>query len=281
MNNVPPHGAQPYENSLYNSESLSLDLTSRLAMDVSSHADQLSAPSIPSINSLVGTYAGEFNASQIATAPTTASDPESPFKLDDFQVYGCYPGTLALSYFDEALSSGGSDFFVNPVSAQSPCTPGFQTQPASVWDSAFGPYSPSLDSWVADKTALTQPSSFFTFCPGSVEDLSPLGHPQPQLAEQDPFSLGQQPPSPLSFSPLTQEPGTLDVSGLIEGRMSAKPHSPTENEGLCAVCGDNASCQHYGVRTCEGCKGFFKVRSFFLSLQSISFHNWGSVLDLN
>jgi len=35
--------------------------------------------------------------------------------------------------------------------------------------------------------------------------------------------------------------------------------SSTSKDGLCAVCGDNAICQHYGVRTCEGCKGFFKV----------------------
>ena len=34
-----------------------------------------------------------------------------------------------------------------------------------------------------------------------------------------------------------------------------QPQSPSL---LCAVCGDNAACQHYGVRTCEGCKGFFK-----------------------
>ncbi|XP_067622249.1 probable nuclear hormone receptor HR38 isoform X2 [Eurosta solidaginis] len=27
---------------------------------------------------------------------------------------------------------------------------------------------------------------------------------------------------------------------------------------VCAVCGDVAMCHHYGVRTCEGCKGFFK-----------------------
>lgn len=226
----PPHGVQPYDNSLYNSESLSLDLTCRLAMDVSSQTDQLSDASLPSINSLVGTYTSEFDASscQIATAPTTSSTDsvhESPFKKDDFQIYGCYPGSFALSYFDEALSSGGSECFVSPASVQSPCTPGFQPQPASAWASASGPYSPSLDCWVADKTTLLQTSSFFTYGPGSVEDLSPLDQPQPQLADQGHFCQEQH-PSLLSFSPLTLEPGTLDDSGFIEGSMSLKPNSP-------------------------------------------------------
>lgn len=263
----PQHRTQD-EKDLFRSELLSLDLTSRLAMDVSSHQDQFSTPgSLPSINSLVGTYMGEFDAysCQITTAPTTAgnaSGQKSPFQLDDFQVYGCYPGTFSLSYLDEALSPGGSDYFSSPASVSSPSTPSFQTQPTSAWDSAFGPYSPNPGCWVADKAALPQPSSFFPFAPASTEDLSPLGLQQCQLGEQDPFALAQQHPSPLPYSPLALDPGSLDGAVFMEGSLSPKAHSPTGNEGCCAVCGDNASCQHYGVRTCEGCKGFFKVSSF-------------------
>uniref|UniRef100_A0A1I7RQL7 Probable nuclear hormone receptor HR38 n=1 Tax=Bursaphelenchus xylophilus TaxID=6326 RepID=A0A1I7RQL7_BURXY len=35
-------------------------------------------------------------------------------------------------------------------------------------------------------------------------------------------------------------------------------NQPIDEQKLCAVCNDHAICQHYGARTCEGCKGFFK-----------------------
>ncbi|XP_056128953.1 nuclear receptor subfamily 4 group A member 1 isoform X2 [Lampris incognitus] len=237
---------------------------SSLAMDMNSPQDHLSAPSLPSIGSLVGTYTGEFDTyscqvtAASAPAPTgSSSGQESPFKVDDFQVYGCYPGSFTLSYLDEALSSGGSDYFGSPASASSPSALGFQSHSTSAWDSAFGPYSPTAGYWAADKTSAPHPPSFFTFGSASVEDMSPLG--QSQLAEQDPFTLTQQHALPLTFAPLgLEQTGTLDGVDQLEDNLSPKTKSPGGNEGRCAVCGDNASCQHYGVRTCEGCKGFFK-----------------------
>ena len=65
-------------------------------------------------------------------------------------------------------------------------------------------------------------------------------------------------PSPPHSAPAsaTTQPSSGVKTTLSETRSAGATAS---KDGLCAVCGDNAICQHYGVRTCEGCKGFFKV----------------------
>ncbi|XP_034393336.1 nuclear receptor subfamily 4 group A member 1 [Cyclopterus lumpus] len=256
----PQHGSQLYENSLGSSELQSTDFISRLTVNMSSPRDRLSAPSLPSISSLVDTQRGDFDAysCQFTATPahvTPLSGQETPLKLDDLQVYGCYPGALTLSYQDEAVSPCGSDYFGSPTSTSSPSTPRFQSQHASNWDSAFGPYSPSPGYWVAGNTSVPLESTFFPF--GSEEDMSHLG--QPHLQEQDPFTLTHPQPSALNFPALAMEQACiLNGTDQLNGSLSPKFQNPSGNEGCCAVCGDNASCQHYGVRTCEGCKGFFK-----------------------
>ena len=39
-------------------------------------------------------------------------------------------------------------------------------------------------------------------------------------------------------------------------KISSKENSPAFIR--CVICGDKATYIHYGARTCEGCKGFFK-----------------------
>ncbi|KAM6038527.1 nuclear receptor subfamily 4immunitygroup A member 1 [Theristicus caerulescens] len=240
----------------------------RFPMEVAG-ADLAAAPALPSFSTFMEGYAGEFDAFlyqlPAGSQPTATA---AAFKLEDFQVYGCYPGTFG-GQPDETLSSSGSDCYGSPCSVPSPATPGFQPPQAPGWEGSFGAYStpPNYEGgrpWAEPAKGGGSQPPFFAFGPPAP---SPGGSPatlkgqpgpsprlDPRLLDTDAFALAQG--SPGGFAGLPLAP----ASPLLEGPALAptKARSPGAGEGRCAVCGDNASCQHYGVRTCEGCKGFFK-----------------------
>lgn len=115
-----------------------------------------------------------------------------------------------------------------------------------------------------------------------------------KLASSSPKKLKHSTPVSIQQNNSIQKNFLHDSSNRILSITSMIQHSPISNQrkqeiysapsqkifSLCAVCGDRASGKHYGVLSCDGCRGFFK-RSIRGNMEYVCKENQKCIIDVS
>ena len=98
-----------------------------------------------------------------------------------------------------------------------------------------------------------------TSSPASMTIVNPSVYSHVQVSNNNSI-LGVS--SPLLDNPCLFPPGATSMAAMSDHQYNLHqdplPDTKEGIEELCPVCGDKVSGYHYGLLTCESCKGFFK-----------------------
>uniref|UniRef100_A0A3Q1ILV7 Nuclear receptor subfamily 4 group A member 2 n=1 Tax=Anabas testudineus TaxID=64144 RepID=A0A3Q1ILV7_ANATE len=248
----------------------------KFSMDLT-NSEISAATSGPSFGPLADSYGSGYDMKPPCLFQMPVQGELPCVKVEDAHVCPRYqPNQHHPHQSDELLSSPGSVYYYRSPSPHTPLTSSFHTPSGHIWEDSGSLYSFRQDylATAHRKNTLSRFSLFsikhaqhggqtLSTCPmkfdGSLHVSMNLDSAGAHQQLDSPGILGS---AGLGKQPGVGFPHPLQLAHghhfMDYQASSAHSRGPLSAEGLCAVCGDNAACQHYGVRTCEGCKGFFK-----------------------